>query len=178
MRSIFLLTTIAAIGCWIPWVALPRWRIYREQAAFEESVLLLRAGVTPAEAIKAIRWPSKSTTFTMTHDYEGKPVVVLQYEWPNVVYFVYFVVKNTPTIRDQSMEPSVSVEVFRAPGVPLDYQAKSKGGQKKATRAWPAGAAKAGYVGDWMAFLTGDRQDDLGLESEMIHADHAPSVAP
>jgi len=146
--------------------------------SFEESVKLLRSGVTPSAASKAIRWPSKETTSIVTHDAQGRPVEMVIYDWPDAIYFVYYVLSRAPGDRRFKDESCISVEVFRVPSIPLDYQSQSKKRRDQANRAKPEEAAKVAYFGDYLDFFTGDRDHNHGLKHEIIHADRAPKLVP
>jgi hypothetical protein len=178
LATIFVLTTLVAIGCWGYWVALPRWRLYQQQMAFEESVKLLRSGVTLSAANKVICWPSKETTSMQTYDAQRRPVEMVIYDWPNATYFVYYVLLEMPNDRRFRQPSCISVEVFCVPPIPLDYQVKSEKRRDKANRSKRENAAKFAYCGDYFDFFTGDRKDDHGLKYEIIHADRAQPAAP
>jgi hypothetical protein len=173
LRTLFIITTAVAVGCWAHWVALPRWRIYLEQVAFEESIRSLRVDVSPSSGRNVIRWagdvPIKEILFG---DADHSPSELSVYVWPNAIYLVYYVLASDVQGVVEAF-PSVSVEVFRIPPCPADYEAKFAGAREAHRLYTSVNAAEARYIMDYWHFLSGDRKNDYGLKYERVFADPA-----
>lgn len=172
LRTLLIVVTLSAVSFWAYWFGWPRWQMYREQVRFEESVRQLKVGMTDEEASRLIRWPKKVTTSTIASDKKGRPIIMAKYDWPNVIYCVYYV---CPGDGGPHRVPCTSVEVFRLPPVPRGYEPRTKAGRWYVTHTMrplkPAEIPTAAYFSDFLEVISGDRKDNHGIEYELIYAD-------
>jgi hypothetical protein len=162
------LVTLVAVGSWCYWDVWPRWEWRRQQAEFEQAAKQLAAGATMHDGLM---WAAEAEVSGECHVTAGrlrtrgtKPAQYLAVEWPNAVYFVYWQFET-------AKRPSISVEVYRLSAAPKRYMVQTDAG-RQAVRSRNKGdtIAEAGYRGDFVQFLDGDRGDDFGLEYELIHS--------
>jgi hypothetical protein len=119
LRALLVLVTLAAVAFWL-FSSQPRWRLAREQADFEESLKLLKAGIKIRDAQKLLRWKTctmawSGTVFTRARE----PITVNYYSWSNVCYLVCYI---QPQLDLEAGCPRI--EVYRLPPVPPEDDAK------------------------------------------------------
>jgi hypothetical protein len=176
LRTLLMIVTLAAVSFWGYWFGWPRWQIFREQVRFEESVKQLKVGMTENEASLLIRWPKTTRTNTVAFDQRGRPIVLAKYEWPNVIYCVYYVCQPGEGLHES--ESCISVEVFRLPPAPRAYAPQTESGRRRVSRSIPpikpADVPEQAYMADFLAIISGDRKDNHGIEYDLIYADGPP----
>jgi hypothetical protein len=159
-RSVLLLLTVAAVVSWIWWDGAARWRWHREQTQFETAVKRLKVGGTFDQAMVDVDLSAPSLGYI--DDGAGNQIAV-SYRWPNAIY-----VMN----RRHAGSNVVSVEVFRLPPAPPDYEATTTRGRETVSKMAPDDGEKAVVACqvDFFEFLYGDRARPPTIDYELIHS--------
>jgi len=179
LRTLLAVVALVAVLGWIYWVGWPLWRMHREQQKFESAVQRLRIGIDSDEAhgplardLLSLHWNNAIYTWTFGSHHSG----LMEYDWPNAVYFIYFVFRDKIDASNQGLItkiPWLSVEVYRLPKPPSDYAARTAGGRMMADL--PADSAferaRTAYRYDFLDFMSGDRKNEPGFQGELIYSD-------
>jgi hypothetical protein len=180
LRTALLLFTAAAIAVWLYWDGWQRWQWSVDQRKFVESAKLLRAGSFISDDWKpplTYQYPFPPwLSGGGRHDRYGHYHRHSIWRWPNIQFVVYWQFDGSY---------STSVEVFRLPVAPRDYQPQTESSREYMRRGVPPlppevdreaylkanSPAKGAYLRDFLHMIQGDRKDSMGFNYELIHSD-------
>jgi hypothetical protein len=168
LRTLFFLVAAAAVASWVYFVGWPFWQAYQDQKQLEAALMRLPAGSTPFDLYK-VPWDSYTSNLSGSNSI-GHTVDLVAYTLPTTVYFVYYVY---PKACDEHAPrcPSVSVEVFRVPVAPQNYQPQTDQGRDAVANSHWAEEAQVAYQNDFLCFISSDRKTNPGFKYELIYAD-------
>ena len=127
--------------------------------------------MTRAQASRLL--PYKHSTVA-TNNEQGKRIALTQIDLKSATYFVFYRYSDEYQGGLADRAPTSSVEVFRLPPVPKDYQPRTPRQIEDLARSGDTGMqADAGnyYANDFMNVISGDRKDNYGLQYELIYSD-------
>jgi hypothetical protein len=183
LRGLLLLLTVAAVGSWVYWDGWARWELRREQQQFVAQAKELKRGGSIRDYWRP-QLARRGPPFISDrggHDAKGRYKRYLACRWPNALYVVFWQFKDSRC---------TSVEVFCLPPASKDYKPQTLR-SRIAVKQQAAYLATPGpwrvrppdmsidephhlaYKLDFVEMISGDRNDDLGFEYVLIHADPA-----
>ena len=165
LRSLLAVVTLAGVASWY-WISWPWWVAYREQVRVETAIRHLKAGTPPSfpASLDAARSVVRAVTFKRVSelpepDDKHPEIVLLPYVTERAVYCICFVVAEKP--RSDRHAPSTSLEAFRLPRMPKNYQPKMH------LKSEP----ELDYIADFFSIHTGENVDDHRIQYELIYSD-------
>ena len=183
LRTLLLFVAACAIGTWIYLTGLP----WLQQTRFERAIRQSKVGCTAYDTLSILP-PTKGGTTTFSANADDRLAGLGRYSLSNNVYFVHYEYREDYS-GDLTKCPSLSVEVYRLPPAPPSYKSRRKvlnypgspeqAGFSMSNRAPPPSpneSPEQAYADDFLQFVTGERNDDFGLNPELIYSD--PPVQP
>jgi hypothetical protein len=180
LRTLVLLLTVTAVATWMYSDGWQRWRWYREQQEFEQQVRGLKAGQRMREFQASSRKivTHKSAVRGTQRIEVPKYARYIRYDWPNATYIVYCDLNVEPPLWPD-ITKATRVEVYRLSAIPSHYAPKASAAQDILGRiqsmnqmtpwSWDDDALL--FTVDFLQMISGNRQDSLGFEYELIYAD-------
>jgi hypothetical protein len=165
LRSLFVAAAVVALLAWMVWHGWPAWKSHREQVRFEKEVRQLKVGATFDDAWKQLE--SHTYTISSFRKVNGKSLNMVRYDWPNSVYFIYFVHAPHPRNSGSNNIPCASIEVYRLPALAND--------PARIQREYRSDDRSLRYV-RFLEFLASDRQGGEEFQHELIYADPVPAA--
>jgi hypothetical protein len=122
LRTLMIIVTLGAIGSWIYWTGLPRWKIYREQVSVETGARQLKAGSTALEGMQLLGGKRLApTNFTSTWPLGNQWYGRTDYVWRNAIYCILYTYPERNHNESLREAPCTSVALYRvAPPKDLD----------------------------------------------------------
>lgn len=162
LRTLLALLTACAALVWVYAIGWPWWALHREQADFEESLKLLKAGTTQDAGSNLVRYKTCFVRMMATGSTPaGEPVVFSVYSWNNACYCICYVLASRPSGNNINNLPTRRVEVYRLPPAPPDYKSPNLTGGHPTTN----------YVWDSQAKMFGKEKYGSGEQAVLIYAD-------
>ena len=183
LRTLFAVVTLVAVGSWAYLVGWPLWVKGREQLDFEKSAQQLKAGMTLNEAYQLLRWNQVDGSHPTETFYNpsGNLVFGTWMIWPNANYCVYFVLPKLTWEDDRYDCPTRSVEVFRLPVPPTNYQPQTSIGRFKVdiSNGLPSPEPELrAYRTDFLKMISGESKNVRGISYELIYSNRLTKPMP
>jgi hypothetical protein len=173
LRSLLVLITVGAASSFVYWTGWPWWLACYDQMRFETAVRSIRAGMTPDETEAFIKHEISQFSVIVPSGMENDHVLLTRYTLERGVYFLLFKTKRGDSPYANEC-PVTSVEGFRFPQLPTDYQPRTEQAQRDlASWQQPLSTAERSETAFWldaMVILTGDRSNSYGLEFERFYS--------
>jgi hypothetical protein len=179
LRTLLVVVTLAALGSWAYWIGWPWWLIHREQMKAESAAKQLKPGMTLDEAGKILNASCgglRVMHYQTACEDSGKGYAIchgaVHFETSNADYIAFFEYE-----RGHADLPNAvfkTVEVFRLPTVPTNYQPRTARGRSSLDQyppGHPADSPLDMYMEDFFVFLSGDRKTNPGVQYELIYSD-------
>jgi hypothetical protein len=166
LRTLLIVVTLAAVGSWAYWIGWPWWQIYHERVQFEAAARQLKAGISTGAAIASLPTHKPLTMYAET---QGHAVALTDYTFRESIYCIYYAFRPGPQSGAMQKWACDSLEVFRLPRMPNNFQLNSKN-----RSLWQFGNSPLNeeqYCAAFLTFISGDRKENPGFQYELIYAD-------